>query len=97
MELAKLAGNMNAGPVEGVVVIAYQNRPGAPLEYLGIAVSEPPARIPVDDDQICDPAEGYPDCLRAVTVSCFSHDGRPTMILNLERLSSLDFRKLAVA
>jgi len=97
MELAQLAGNDSAGPVESVVVMAYQNQPGAPLRYVGIAVAEPPARIPVDDEQVCDPAEDYADCLRAVTLSCFSHDGQPTTILNLERLGSVDFRKLAVA
>ncbi|MEN8800350.1 MAG: chemotaxis protein CheW [Thiogranum sp.] len=97
MELARLAGNNHAGPVESVVVMAYQNRARAPLQYVAVAVSEPPSRIPVDDEQICELADDYADSLRAVTLSCFSHAGQPTAILNLERLSSADFRKLAAA
>ncbi len=97
MELAQLTGGVDLPPLTGVVILAYQRQAGAPLEYVGVAVSESPARIQVDDERVCDLAEDYPDCLSAVSVSCFSHDGLPTVILNLERLSSQEFLKLAAA
>ena len=38
----------------GLAIVAYQVKPREPLEYLGLLLAQPPARLSIEDDQACE-------------------------------------------
>ena len=78
-----------------VAIVAYQMRPREPLNYLGLLVQQPPARVTVGDDQGCDLPTSYNNLWESMglALACFDCDDLPTPIINVTHLCSETFRK----
>ncbi len=74
-------------------LVAYQDQPRSPLQYLAIKVRSAPDKIRVDDSQVCELPKGNgADLLMPLCLSCFTHEGQPVVILDIARLCSAEFR-----
>ena len=73
-----------------VMVVAYQAAPEQPLQYGGIATISLPTTISVADEQqtlLPDDSALWP----VIAVSCFTHEGLATPILDTSRLFGMEF------
>lgn len=78
-----------------VSLVAYQQQPGLPLQYLAIKVTTAPEKIRVDDAQVSEiPDELSNSLLMPVCYSCFTHRDRQVVILDIAGLCSAEFRDL---
>ena len=76
-------------------LLYYQQAPGQPLQQVALKVERAPERIRVDDAQFCEFPREHENCaLRSVTLSCFTHDAKPVLIVDLSGLCSSEFRAL---
>lgn len=76
-------------------LIAFQEQPGQPLQYVAIKVKIAPQKIQVDDALTCElPEEIRESVLSKICLSCFSNENRPVVILDIARLCSAEFRDL---
>ena len=74
-------------------LLHYQEAPNAPLRQVAIEVDGAPARIQVDDAQLCEfPRDCDASLLKPVTLSCFTHGARSVLIVDIAGLCSADFR-----
>ena len=81
-----------------VCLLSYQEAPHQPLRYIGVPVSRTPQKIEVDDEQVCEVSgEAVPALLQAISLCCFTHDELPVPIVDIARLSSAEFREMALA
>ena len=78
-----------------VCLLAYQEAPRSPLQYIGLPVNKTPQKVEVDDAQICEPDGSA--LLRAIALSCFTHLQQSVAIVDVARLCSGEFRELAQA
>lgn len=79
-------------------LLMYQEAPQTPLQYLALQVRSAPRIIQIDDDQVCDlPQEIDESPLRPAVLSCFLHQEKPVLIIDIAHLCSADFRDLANA
>lgn len=77
-------------------LLNYQESPGKPLRQVTIRVDRAPERIRVDDAQVSEfPSDYEQDLLRSITLSCFTHQARPVLILDIPSLCSDEFRGVA--
>ena len=98
MDIAALLGHPPAEEISPMSVVTYQQQPGAPLQHLAISVTSAPEKIRVEDEQVCElPEELNTGVLMPVTLSCFTHDTRPVIILDIAGLCSAKFRDAANA
>lgn len=99
MDISALeSGAMRHGEQSHVCILHYQEAPGQPLQHLAVRVSRAPQKVKVDDRQACEfPASLESGKLGEVTLTCFSHDGLPVLIVDIARLCSAEFRELASA
>jgi chemotaxis signal transduction protein len=97
MNIDALAGGARPSGADQIAVLAYQTQPGAALQYLGLAIREAPRKIRVDDHQAGPLPEDCGELLHRLAVSCFQHDHHPTLVLELARLCSAEFRDCAAA
>jgi chemotaxis signal transduction protein len=84
-------------PVQGsgafMSLIAYQQQPGLALQYLALKVRTTPEKILVDDTQVCElPVEINEGPLMPLCLTCFRHEDRPIVILDIASLCSAEFR-----
>lgn len=94
MDVAALHGG---GPAERdesyYCLLHYQEAPNAPLRQVAIEVDSAPARIQVDDAQLCEfPRDCDSSLLKPVTLSCFTHGAKSVLIVDIAGLCSVDFR-----
>ena len=75
-----------------VAVVGYQLRRKELPRFGAIMLEEPPCRVRVSDAQACELPEGRPS-LRDIAISCFLHEQRPVVVLDLPRMFS---RALAI-
>ena len=76
-------------------LVAYQQQPGSPLQYLAIKVTTAPEKILVDDAQVSEiPDELSNSLLMPACHSCFTHGDRSVVILDIAGLCSAEFRDL---
>ena len=94
--LGLLPGQVVDAPGNRLSVLAYQTRPREPLKYIGVTLCEAPSRIQVNDNQICELPEQDMNLWQHLTLSCFSHDGIATPILDITFLCSSEFRDLVL-
>jgi chemotaxis signal transduction protein len=95
MDIGVLLGEPAQDTGTFMSLIAYQEQPGSPLQYLAVKVRTVPEKIRVDDDQVSDlPEEISEGKLMPVCLSCFNHGNRPVVILDIARLCSAEFRDL---
>jgi chemotaxis signal transduction protein len=81
-----------------VCMLNYQQEPSTPLQHLALRVVRTPQKIRVDDEHACELPEGLQSSvLGQVSLACFSYDGLPVLVLDIARLCSAEFRKLANA
>ncbi len=92
MDFRVLAGQDATAPIRAVVVLAYQTQARMPLAHVAIGVEQAPARIAVDDSQLCELPADNADLWEFLAMSCFSHEETPTLILNIAALCSAQFR-----
>lgn len=97
MNITSLHGEEGKDPENPYIcLLRYQQAPQMPLQYLALQVNTPPRRIEIDDDQACElPDEITRSLLQPVAVSCFLHEEKPVVILDLTYLCSAEFRDLA--
>ncbi|MDJ0832371.1 MAG: chemotaxis protein CheW [Gammaproteobacteria bacterium] len=78
-----------------LAVLAFQQEPNTPLSHLAIALEKPPSIISVDDDSIIDVPEDLADSnLGSLILSCFQHQDKPILILDIAMLASTTYRDL---
>ena len=81
-----------------VCLLNYQEEPNAPLQHLALRVVKTPQKIRVDDEHACAIPEGLQgSVLKQISLACFNYDDLPVLVLDIARLCSADFRKLANA
>ena len=95
MDIGVLLGNPAQGASTFICLIAYQEQSGSVLQYVAVKVRTAPEKIRVDDSLVCDlPADINEGVLLPLCLSCFSHGGRPVVILDIAGLCSGEFRDL---
>lgn len=78
-------------------LLNYQPAAEMPLQQLALRVDRAPERIQVDDAQLCEfPRECDASPLKTVTLSCFTHNAKPVLILDIAGLCSGEFRDRTV-
>lgn len=79
-------------------LVAYQEKPGVAVKQLALHLKEAPQKIRVEDEQACDLPEEISDSLLApICLSCFEHNNRAVVIIDIARLCSAEFRDLVMA
>ena len=79
-------------------IIRYRFSQDKPVQQFALRVNKAPQRITVDDSQACDVPENYQSSLLDdAIISCFSHNEKPVLILDINRLCSADFLSHATA
>lgn len=68
-------------------VVRWQNRSDAVPQYGALLFTGTPQKVEVADNQVCDLPE-QPAGWQSITLSCFRHDDRPIVILDLPRIFS---------
>jgi len=96
MDVAVLLGNPPDETKNRVSLLTYQEKPGEALQQLAISVVRAPLKIRVDDGQASDlPEQIATSVLMPISLSCFSHDDKPVIVLDISRLASAEFRDIA--
>ncbi len=96
MDVAVLLGNPPEEKITRVSLLTYQDKPGASLQQLAVSVVSTPQKIQVDDEQASElPEQIISSVLMPLSLSCFSHDDKPVIILDIARLGSAEFRDIA--
>ena len=96
MDIAVLLGNPPDETKTRVNLLTYQEKPGEDLQQLAISVVRAPQKILVDDEQASElPEQIISSVLMPISLSCFSHGGKPVVILDVARLGSAEFRDIA--
>ena len=93
MNLSPLTGSQI--PARGLVVMAYQNGPGEPLQYVALALQNPPRRIMVDDANACELPSEHEEFWALLAKACFRHEQTPAPIIDIKHLCSAQFRDFA--
>ena len=83
-----LHGNSATTSSQHVMVLAYQEKEGMPLEYVAFTLASAPDKILVNDDDACELPESYPETLRPYVISLFNCNNQVTSILDIARLST---------
>ena len=79
-------------------IIRYRFSQDKPVQQFALRVNKAPQRITVDDAQACDVPENYrSSLLDEAIISCFSHNEKPVLILDINKLCSADFLSHAIA
>lgn len=86
-------GEAAAVDTELVAVVGYQRRAGQAPFFGALVLTEPPARVLVDDAQACDLPADFP--WQDIASACFSHEERPVPILDLRRMFAAPLRASA--
>jgi chemotaxis signal transduction protein len=95
MDIGVLLGQPAQDTSSFMSLIAYQQQPGSPLQYVAVKVRTAPEKIQVDDAQVSELSKEISDgILMPVCLSCFSYGNRPVVILDIARLCSAEFRDL---
>lgn len=92
LDFGPLNGLYRTSATPSVAVLAYQVAPGTPLDYIAIALLEPPVKIDVDDETACDLPQEQATLWSLLVASCFSREGMATPIVSVVRLDSAEFR-----
>ena len=93
MDLGVLLGRPAQGASAFMSLIAYQEQPGLALQYLALKVRTAPEKIRVEDAQVCElPADVNDGPLMPICLTCFNHEDRPVVILDIAGLCSAEFR-----
>lgn len=83
-----LHGNSATTDYQHVMVLAYQEKEGMPLEYVAFTLASAPDKILVNDDDACELPESYPEILRPYVLSLFNYNNQVTSILDIARIST---------
>ena len=95
MDVAALLGQPQDEMNTRVCLLTYQEKPGVALQQLAVNVVSAPQKVRVDDGQACELAEEInTSVLMPISLSCFSHDDQPVIILDIARLASAEFRDI---
>lgn len=79
-------------------LLNYREAANSPLQQLAVRVRRVPERIQVNDALICElPQDLDSSLLKPLALSCFTHQGKPVLILDIANLCSAGFRDLAAA
>lgn len=92
LDFGPLNGLCRTAATSSVAVLAYQAAPGTPLDYIAIALREPPVRIVVDDETACGLPQEQAALWRLLATSCFAREGIATPIISVARLNSVELR-----
>ncbi len=79
-------------------ILYFQQAPDTPLRAAAIRVYGAPERIRIDDTQACElPPEHRNAALAGAVLSCFVHEEKAVLILDIAALCGVDSAALAVA
>jgi chemotaxis signal transduction protein len=96
MDIGLLLSRSAAEASKLMSLVAYQDEPGSPLQYLAIQVRKPPEKIQVDDSQASELSEEISaSLLMPLCLSCFTRGDQSVLILDIPRLCSAEFRDQA--
>lgn len=88
-DLARLLTQDAVASQGALGIVAYQPRAREPLQHLGIWLEAAPAKITVSDSQACElPVTWGEARFHSLALACFSQDGRPVPILDLNALAT---------
>ena len=90
IDLNILHGHSATTNYQHVMVLAYQEKEGMPLEYVAFTLASAPDKILVNDDDVCELPESYPETLRPYVISLFNYNNQVTSILDIARLSTMN-------
>jgi len=79
--------------MSGVMVLAYQEAPGALLQHGAVVLRGAPQNILVDGDMAC-PLPAHPAAWRKLAVACISSSDKAVPILKVQSLFSSSLRRL---
>jgi len=85
MDLSVLFGE-EALDSSSIAVIAYQEYQGQSLQYAALKLSRGVEQIEVSDESMCDIPEDFPEIMRPLIDSIFSHDDQVVAVINLADL-----------
>jgi chemotaxis signal transduction protein len=95
IDMGVLLGKPSLDASAFMSLVAYQQQPGSPLQYLAVKVTTAPEKILVDDAQVSEiPDELSNSLLMPVCHSCFTQGDRRVVILDIAGLCSAEFRDL---
>jgi len=77
----------------GIMVLAYQQAPGEPIEHGAVVLRSVPRDITVNSDMSC-PLPIAPAAWRTLAVACFSDQGQEIPILNAKQVFSSAIHKV---
>lgn len=72
-----------------IFITVYQTEENAPLEYIAFKLSSAPEKMRVNDDNICDVPDDYPECLKPHLLSIFNHNDKITSIFDIASISQV--------
>lgn len=90
IDLETLVGNPDLGlssrkSPRYALVLAYQRRPGSPVEHGAIGMNALPESVTVRDKATCELANDS-DAWPLIAISCFRHEGKTVPIVDTGRL-----------
>ncbi|MDH5353389.1 MAG: chemotaxis protein CheW [Gammaproteobacteria bacterium] len=93
MDLGRLLGFSADEEGSLLSLIAYQTQPGTALQYMALKLKVAPRKIQVDDKQACELPEAISEgLLSSLCLSCFTHENRSVLILDIASLCSAKYR-----
>ena len=87
LPLMDLASRMGGAEQDApyIAVVGYQLKRGEYPQFGAVQMRSPPLQLSVSDEQACKLPEEM-SAWRALTISCFEHNGMAVPVLNLNRL-----------
>ncbi len=93
--LALLGKTTKPNLYPAIAMVAYQYHTHTPLNYVGIWIHQPPLRIMVSDDQVCELPKTDNGLWHEtkLPLTCFSYNDAHTPVINIAYLCSEMFRE----
>lgn len=93
MDVSIMRGHTNKRESDAFMgLVAYQQKAGEPLMHIALCINGLPQKINVEDEQARELPEELGDSpLLPVCLSCFEHDNRPVVVVDIAKLCSAEF------
>ena len=97
IDICPLFGDQPDDEAQGIVVLAYQQ--ASKLEYLALAVSQPPTHLRVSDDQVCESSELDESEIWATSelvLAVLIEDDQKIPVIDVPHLATIEFLRSAI-